>query len=257
METRFEDIIDSRKSVRNFSSRKVSFKKLNKIWLDGLKGPSAGGLKSFTINWVTGTKEKNELAKASYNQDFIAEAQVIFVFSALAKECVKHYKTRGKLYAIQDATIACTYAMLSAQAQGLSTCWIGAFDEKKVSKVLKLKKDCKPVALLPIGYKGKRNTKKGKEERGLTTIQQANLSPGWRLFRRMFSCRCKKCGSKACGVTLILPEKKFGFIKRYGKLRFGFMCIKCRKRWVHAYDLSLFDKKISELNKQKRRLKNG
>jgi nitroreductase len=36
------------------------------------------------------------------------------------------------LYCIQDATIACTYAMLAATALGLSTVWVGAFDEKIV-----------------------------------------------------------------------------------------------------------------------------
>lgn len=59
---------------------------------------------------------------------------------------------RSKLFSVQDATIATTYAQLAVCALGLSTVWVGAFDEKKVSKILKLPEHHRPVAILPIGY---------------------------------------------------------------------------------------------------------
>ncbi|MFN7181896.1 MAG: nitroreductase family protein, partial [Planctomycetota bacterium] len=60
---------------------------------------------------------------------------------------------RGKkLYAIQDATIACAYAQLAITALGLGSVWVGAFDEKKVKQILNLPKELKPIAILPIGY---------------------------------------------------------------------------------------------------------
>jgi len=31
-------------------------------------------------------------------------------------------------------------------------CWVGAFDEKKIQEILKLDSNCKPVAILPIGF---------------------------------------------------------------------------------------------------------
>ena len=31
-------------------------------------------------------------------------------------------------------------------------CWVGAFNEKKISEILKLDADCHPVAILPIGH---------------------------------------------------------------------------------------------------------
>jgi nitroreductase len=62
------------------------------------------------------------------------------------------YQERGaRLYAIQDATIACAFAMLAATALGLGTVWVGAFDDAAVQRVL----GCHallPVAILPIGY---------------------------------------------------------------------------------------------------------
>jgi nitroreductase len=56
------------------------------------------------------------------------------------------------LYCIQDASIACTFAMLAATAQGLSTVWVGAFDEEKVRLAVDAPLEHRPVAMLPIGY---------------------------------------------------------------------------------------------------------
>ncbi|RSN74338.1 nitroreductase family protein [Candidatus Methanodesulfokora washburnensis] len=60
------------------------------------------------------------------------------------------------LYSIQDATIAATYAMLSATALDLGTCWVGAFDDDKVREVVGASKDLVPVAVITIGYSAER-----------------------------------------------------------------------------------------------------
>ena len=56
------------------------------------------------------------------------------------------------MYALQDATIAATYAMIAAVDEGLSTVWIGAFDPGKVTAAVGAPPDWIPVAVLPIGY---------------------------------------------------------------------------------------------------------
>nr|MDO8080953.1 nitroreductase family protein [Candidatus Freyarchaeota archaeon] len=42
--------------------------------------------------------------------------------------------------------------VLAAQAQGLGTCWIGAFSEEEVKKSLEIPKDVTIVAMLGVGY---------------------------------------------------------------------------------------------------------
>jgi len=39
---------------------------------------------------------------------------------------------------VQDATIAAAYAQLAVCALGLSTVWVGALDEEKISAILNL-----------------------------------------------------------------------------------------------------------------------
>ena len=63
------------------------------------------------------------------------------------------YGTKAKLFSIQDATIAASYAQLTVSALGLSSVWVGAFNEQKVSVILGLSDNIIPVTLLPIGYK--------------------------------------------------------------------------------------------------------
>ena len=63
------------------------------------------------------------------------------------------YGMRGTdLYSVQDASIACAFAMLAATALGLASVWVGAFSEAQVSHLLGLPEDQRPVAMLPIGY---------------------------------------------------------------------------------------------------------
>jgi len=42
--------------------------------------------------------------------------------------------------------------MLVAHEAGLGTCWIGAFDEAKVKKVLAIPKEVRVIAMFPLGY---------------------------------------------------------------------------------------------------------
>ncbi|MCX8015656.1 MAG: nitroreductase family protein, partial [candidate division WOR-3 bacterium] len=36
--------------------------------------------------------------------------------------------------------------------EGLGTCWIGAYDEPAVKKILNIPEDVKVIALTPVGY---------------------------------------------------------------------------------------------------------
>ena len=90
--------------------------------------------------------------QASLNQEAIMQAPVVLIFCANPTRPIK-YGQKAKLFSIQDATIAATYAQLTATALGLSTVWIGAFEEDKISRMLNLPNNLLPVTLLPIGYK--------------------------------------------------------------------------------------------------------
>jgi nitroreductase len=81
------------------------------------------------------------------------QAPIVLVFCTHAGRSAIRYGDRGvDLYCVQDTTIACTFAMLAATALGLSTVWMGAFDEDEVRYIINAPRACRPVAMLPIGY---------------------------------------------------------------------------------------------------------
>jgi nitroreductase len=117
------------------------------------RAPSAGNLQAHEVYVVCDAARRRALVAAAYDQEFLAQAPLVLVFCTHAKRSAVRYMQRGtELYCIQDATIACTFAMLAATALGLSTVWVGAFDEERVRGVLGAPPEHRPVAMLPVGY---------------------------------------------------------------------------------------------------------
>jgi nitroreductase len=92
---------------------------------------------------------RRELFKA-YPQQWFVEAPVIICACAKSREAWQ--RGDGKNYADVDVTIAFDHLILAATAEGLGTCWIGAFKPDLLSKLLKIPKDLEPIALTPLGF---------------------------------------------------------------------------------------------------------
>lgn len=146
------DLIQKRRSVRDFTSDPVSREDLDEILKAAISAPSAGDLQGYEIYVVKDEKTKNELAEAALGQDPVRSAHVCLVFCASPGRSEQKYGERGReLYSMQDATIATAYSQLAAEALDYGSVWIGAFDEDDVRKVLKIDSSLRPVAILPVG----------------------------------------------------------------------------------------------------------
>ena len=148
----FFEVIKKRHSARTFKNKKVEEEKLEKILKTVNLAPSAGNLQAYEIVIVKEKVKKEKLAEAALMQEFIAAAPVVLIFLANYERSMSKYGERGKFYAILDATIAAAYAQLAATALGLATCWVGAFDDDTVLKILNAGKNYRAVAIMPLGY---------------------------------------------------------------------------------------------------------
>lgn len=152
----FFQLIEERRSMRKYADKPVEEAKLIHVLEAADRAPSGGNLQAYEIYIVRKLKTRQALVKAALEQLFLAEAPLILVFCVNPQLSAVKYGERGAtLYAIQDATIACSYAQLAAKAQGLDTVWVGAFDEAAVSEILHLPTEQRPIAMLPIGYAGR------------------------------------------------------------------------------------------------------
>ena len=59
---------------------------------------------------------------------------------------------KGIRYDLLDLGIAMEHIVLAATEMGLSTCWIGWFDERKIKKILDIPKGLRVISLLTVGY---------------------------------------------------------------------------------------------------------
>ena len=145
------EIIKNRRSIRSFQNKKISEDIVDKVIEALIWAPSAGNLQSRKFYFIFNQEIKEKLVEAA-SQDFISEAPLVIVGCADEKTSSK-YGERGKnLYSICDVSAGIQNMMLLAQEKGLGTCWVGAFDEKKVSKILNLPGDLKPIVIIPVGY---------------------------------------------------------------------------------------------------------
>jgi len=157
------ELIRKRRSVRAFEAREIEAEKLHRVLESARAAPSAGNLQAFEILVVREPPAKRALSAAALHQSFIAQAPIVLVFFQNPARSGRTYGARGRdFYSVQDATIACAYAQLQAEAEGLATCWVGAYDDDRVSETLGAPKGLIPIAILPLGYAAERPAATGR-----------------------------------------------------------------------------------------------
>lgn len=96
---------------------------------------------------------RNDLAEAAINQDFIAQAPMSLVYSAVYSRTTGKYGKRGKeRYVCMDLGHSAQNVCLQVVAMNMGTCPVGAFDDMMVRNVVMLPNDEEPLYIMPIGY---------------------------------------------------------------------------------------------------------
>ncbi|MBS3921877.1 MAG: nitroreductase family protein [Nitrosarchaeum sp.] len=143
-------VMSKRRSTRKFSDKIVETVKIDKIIAAADTAPTAGNFQGFEIFYVKSPAKKQQLVEACNNQPYV-NAPLVLVFCKNPSRVKFDFPEEIlKKFAIQDATLAAAYSQLAAQALGLSSIWIGMFDEQKVMKVINTK--LIPSSVLCIGY---------------------------------------------------------------------------------------------------------
>ena len=143
-------VMKKRRSTRKFSDKHVETMKIDKIIAAADTAPTAGNFQGFEIFYIKSPEKKKLLIDACNNQPYV-DAPVVLVFCknpSRVKFSFPPYVLRK--FAIQDATLAAGYSQLASQALGLSSIWIGMFDEQKIMDILET--DLVPSSVLCIGY---------------------------------------------------------------------------------------------------------
>jgi nitroreductase len=145
------EAIKTRKSIRKYAQKKVAEQVLNRVLEAMRNAPSGCNGQPWKFIVVREPELKQQLAIASHRQKFIAEADLVII--ACGNPELAYPRQGGYMNTFPiDIAIAVEHLCLAAAAEGLGTCWIGAFDEKEVKKVIPIPDPWRVVALTPLGY---------------------------------------------------------------------------------------------------------
>jgi SagB-type dehydrogenase family enzyme len=112
-----------------------------------------------SLEKLTGQDLRAALASSAWGQEFIEAAPLTLVFAAEFSRTTNHYGKRGIRYVYMEAGHAAQNVHLQAEALGLGSVAVGAFDDASVSKVLSLpavrrpaEKNLEPVYMVTVGH---------------------------------------------------------------------------------------------------------
>jgi len=149
----FEELVRKRSMVRAFRPGPVPEELVQKLLADAVRAPSAGNLQAWEFVVVQESETKRRLAEAALGQTFVAEAPVVIVTCRNLERNAGRYGDRGRhFYNLIDASFASLMILLAAHNEGLGACFVGAYRDEDVSRILGLPQHVRPVGIVPIGW---------------------------------------------------------------------------------------------------------
>jgi nitroreductase len=143
------EAIRQRRSIRAYEDRPIEEEKLQAVLDAGRLAPSACNRQEWRYIVVRDPAMRTDLAEAANGQKFVGEAPVVLVACAKTDG---HKMSCGEACYPIDVAISLDHITLKAVEEGLGTCWIGAFNQPAVKKLLNIPEDVRVVQLMPLGY---------------------------------------------------------------------------------------------------------
>ena len=155
----FIDLANKRYSVRNYKNTPVAQEKINRCIEAARLAPSACNSQPWKFIIVDDIELINELARAAFEgilnfNHFAFKAPVlILIVSERQKVSAKFGSiVKRKNFTQMDVGIAAEHFCLQATEEGLGTCMLGWFNEKKVKKTLSIPKLKRVELIISVGF---------------------------------------------------------------------------------------------------------
>ena len=143
------EAIRSRYSVRKYQDKPVEQDKLDRILEAARLAPSGSNRQPWKFVVVRDAETRKQMAEACNGQAFVGQAPVVIAALGLMPERTMSCGVPGDPV---DVAIALEHIALAATAEGLGTCWIGAFNQDKVRSVLGVPPEVKVIEVMALGY---------------------------------------------------------------------------------------------------------
>jgi SagB-type dehydrogenase family enzyme len=180
----FSDLMHRRRSIRTFAPGSMTLDQVSRVVFaaQGITRqgfyrtvPSAGALYPLEVFVLSGPVQgldrgvyryspddhelvpvasgdrRKDLARQSYGQMWVAQAQVVMVICAVYERVTGKYGQRGVRYTHIEAGCAAQNIALEGINLGLGSTVVGAFNDGGVAEVIEAGEDEKPLIVMPVG----------------------------------------------------------------------------------------------------------
>ncbi|MEE0982879.1 MAG: nitroreductase family protein [Bacteroidales bacterium] len=154
----------TRRTIREYSDRKIEQKDLESILESGMRASNCGNMQLYSIVVTRKQENKEALCKLHFNQPMVKNADVVLTVCADVNRFHKYCELRGAKPAYNnflwfqvstiDAVI-CSQAMVTAaETLGIGACYLGTvtYMAKPIAELLNLPKHVIPVTTITLGY---------------------------------------------------------------------------------------------------------
>lgn len=144
------DLIKDRNSYRNFISKEIEESKLLNIIEAGRLAPSAKNRQPWRFISISKEEVKNVISEACFGSEAVVTADKII---AVCTTNIDYVMPNGQQAHDMDLSIATSFMMIQAEAEGLGSCVITTYNEEKIREVLTVPFSMRVYCLLALGYK--------------------------------------------------------------------------------------------------------
>jgi len=145
-------LLDRRRMVRSFTAEPVDDATVRRLIDTATRAPSAGHKQPWAFVVVRDEARRRALAHAALGQTFVAEAPVVIVPCADPAQARERYGERAERYALIDTSFASLLLLLAVVEEGLGACFVGAFDDAAVKRLIAAPAGVQPLAVVPVGH---------------------------------------------------------------------------------------------------------
>lgn len=177
----FLTLVSRRQSDRKYTDRKIENDKLERCLEAARLAPSATNSQPWSFIVITDSELKTAVAKAAMEplmtvNKFTLHAPVIVAIIMEKPNLLSSWggHIKRKEYPLIDIGIAAEHLCLQATEEGLGSCMVGWFNEKKVKTLLGVSEDKNIPLLVTLGYTPENYLLRKKSRKSLQEIVQYN-----------------------------------------------------------------------------------
>jgi nitroreductase len=142
------EAVNKRRSIRAYKDQPVPEEVLLRVLEVARLAPSAHNSQEWRFIVVTDPETLHKLVKAAKGQKFVGQAPALIAFCSTKSRIMTCGQDAGPI----DNSIALAYVTLAAVAEGLGTCWLGAFYQDQARQILGVPEDVDIIGMTPLGY---------------------------------------------------------------------------------------------------------